>query len=189
MIVSGIAANDLARDLLQNNSKIQESDFKELLDKITGGEIAEEIRKNYNVTLDIGNTGNYQQLLKHYDMQCKNYVGISRETLARMEENPALKEKVLNAIEEFCSPKEQAKMQALQPPVKSAGMIICPDGSAFYWLEGYSCDSDEINNKKRIITGQSTDQLYCQYEKMDDFLTKKDLQAVMGILASEYRKK
>lgn len=40
----------------------------------------------------------------------------------------------LHAMEEFCSPEEQAKVNALYPPVKSAGMIVYPDGEILYRL-------------------------------------------------------
>ena len=85
---------------------MENSDFEKLLNKITGGEIAQEIRDNYNVTLNVGAIGNVNDLLNTYDFKCKNYVGISQETLSKMEQDPALKKKIMSAIEEFCSPEE-----------------------------------------------------------------------------------
>ena len=42
---------------------MENSDFEKLLNKITGGEIAQEIRDNYNVTLNVGAIGNVNDLL------------------------------------------------------------------------------------------------------------------------------
>jgi hypothetical protein len=60
---------------------MENSDFEKLLNKITGGEIAQEIRDNYNVTLNVGAIGNVNDLLNTYDFKCKNYVGISQEII------------------------------------------------------------------------------------------------------------
>ena len=107
---------------------VQSNEFKKLLDKITGGDMAQKIRDTYDVTLNVGSIGNVTGFLNTHDIRCKNYVAISGETLSKMEENPALEKKVMRAIEEFCSPEAQAEINALAPPVKSAGMIVYPDG-------------------------------------------------------------
>ena len=112
------------------------NDFREVFEKITGGELAREIGNSYNVTLNVGSIVSCQQLLDEYDMRGTNHVIISPETLSKMESDPALKKSVLSKIEEFCSSESQKEIQALSPPVKSAGMIIYPDGSTLYWLEG-----------------------------------------------------
>lgn len=135
-----------------------ESGFKELLMKITGGNMAEEIRKNYNVTLDVRLSEDYQELVDSGVAGCTNYVRISPKTLSEMEKNPALKRKVEKAIKEFCSSKEQAGIKALRPPVESAGMLIKPDGSTFYWLKGYSNEKSKnredrkTNIEKRFLS-------------------------------------
>ena len=102
---------------------VQSNEFKELFDKITGGDLAQEIRETYDVTLNVGSIGNVTDFLNTHDMRCKNFVAISADTLSKMEENPALKKKVMSAIREFGSPEGQAEINALAPPVKSAGMI------------------------------------------------------------------
>ncbi len=128
--------------------KTPDGTFQELLVEITGGRMAEEIRENYHVTLDVGNIGNYQELINSGAVRCTNYVRISPRTLMKMEKNPALKQKVLSAIEEFCSQESQAEIRALQPPVKSAGMLIYPDGSTLYWLEGYPNEAEGRKGEK-----------------------------------------
>lgn len=92
----------------------------------------------------MGSIVSCQQLLDEYDMRGTNHVIISRNII-KMESDPALKKSVLSKIEEFCSSESQKEIQALSPPVKSAGMIIYPDGSTLYWLEGYP---NEIGNEK-----------------------------------------
>jgi hypothetical protein len=82
-----------------------------------------------------------------------------------MEKNPALKHKILNCIEEFCSPQEQAKVKALQPPVKSSGMILYPDGSALYWLESYPNDLGKEHNKKMIVTESTIQNVLITYDE------------------------
>lgn len=81
--------------------------FQNLFDALSGGKMAEEIRGNYNVTLDVASIGNCYDLINNYDIRCTNYVRISPQTLQDMEKNPALKNKVLNAIKEFCSKESQ----------------------------------------------------------------------------------
>jgi len=103
--------------------KNAESNFRQLFEKTTGGELAREIRDNYDVTLNVGNVVNCDQFLETNDLRGTNHVIISSAALSKMENNSVLKEKVLNDIEEFCSPENQAAIRALQPPVKSAGMI------------------------------------------------------------------
>lgn len=82
-------------------------DFQNLFDALSRGKMAEEIRGNYNVTLDVGSIGNCYDLINNYDIRCTNYVRISPQTVQDMEKNPALKNKVLNAIKEFCSKESQ----------------------------------------------------------------------------------
>lgn len=141
----------------------QNSEFRQLVDKLTGGKMAQEIRENYDVTLDIGGVGDVGTLLNRYDIRCKNYVCISQQTLHRMENDSALKNKVLHIIEEFCSPEEQAKVNALYPPVKSAGMIVYPDGEIMYWLEGYPNEYEAENNKKKVAYDESILMVQTEY--------------------------
>lgn len=147
--------------------KNTESDFKELFEKITGGKLAREIRENYNVTLNVGNVINCDEFLNTNDLRGTNHVIISPAALSKMENNPVLKEKVLNDIEEFCSPENQAEIKALQPPVKSAGMIVYPDGRTLYWIEGYP---NEIGSEKnKIITNEkSINELLQMYGNADN---------------------
>lgn len=168
---------------------IKGEEFKNLFDKLTGGRMAEEIRENYNVTLDVGSVGSCYDLINSYDIRCTNYVRISSQTLSNMEKNPALKNKVLNAIKEFCSKEEQMEIRALQPPVKSAGMIIYPDGRALYWLEGYP---NELENKKdkKIITGeQPQKELLQKYRDMNYDTTENGQQNVLSVMATGYKKR
>ena len=128
--------------------KNAESNFRQLFEKITGGKLAREIRDNYDVTLNVGNVVNCDQFLETNDLRGTNHVIISPAALSKMENNPVLKEKVLNDIEEFCSPENQAAIRALQPPVKSAGMIVYPDGRTLYWIEGYPNEIGSEKSKK-----------------------------------------
>lgn len=162
-------------------------EFQELFDKITGGELAEEIREKYQVTLEIGSLKSYRQILDTCDIRCTNYVRISQETLARMEKNPALKEKVLNEIAEFCSSKQQAEIKGLQPPVKSAGMMIYPDGSMFYWIEGYPNEFGSEKDKRRVVDGQSLGELCQKYMDLADKSEENNLEIAMEIMAAGCR--
>lgn len=167
---------------------VQNNEFKELFDKITGGDLAQEIRDTYDVTLNVGSIGNVTDFLNTHDIRCKNFVAISTDTLSKMEENPALKKKVMSAIEEFCSPKAQAEINALAPPVKSAGMIIYPDGSTLYWLEGYS---NEIGNEKdkKIVNEKSISESFQKYSDTDYQVTDNNLESIMQIMETEYKRK
>ena len=166
--------------------KNAENDFKELLKKITGGELAREIRDNYDVTLNVGNVVDCDQFLETNDLRGTNHVIISPAALSNMEKNPVLKEKVLNDIEEFCSPENQAEIRALQPPVKSAGMIVYPDGRALYWIEGYP---NEIGSEKakKIVKENSRNELLQMYGNVDNQMTENNL-AFMQIMASGYKR-
>lgn len=162
-------------------------EYQELFKKISGGELAEKIRETYQVTLEIGSLGSYQQILDSCDIRCTNYVRISPETLAGMEKNPALKKKVLNEIAEFCSSKEQAEIKGLQPPVKSAGMLVYPDGSTLYWLEGYPNEPEDGEEKKRIVTGQCVNELCQSYRDLDEESEENNLKIAMQIMAAGRR--
>ncbi len=157
--------------------------------KMTGETVAREIKNTYDVTLNIGNIRTVNDLISTYDIQCKNYVGISQETLAKMEENPILKKKVMYAIEEFCSSKEQAKINALQPPVKSAGMIIYPDGDTLYWLEGYPNDFGNTKDKKVIVSGVDINNTQKLYESTSISGADNDMESAMQILGTAYMRK
>ncbi len=152
MEIQSINSNININNTQSKAGSVQSNEFKELFDKITGGDLAQEIRDTYDVTLNVGSIGNVTDFLNTHDIRCKNYVAISADTLSKMEENPALKKKVMSAIEEFCSPKAQAEINALAPPVKSAGMIVYPDGDTLYWLEGYPNDFGDMKEKKVIIS-------------------------------------
>ena len=59
--------------------------FREVFEKITGGELAKEIGNSYNVTLNVGSIVSCQQLLDEYDMRGTNHVIISPETFSKLE--------------------------------------------------------------------------------------------------------
>ena len=179
-----------------NNTMIQgnvttvkntESAFKELFEKITGGELAREICDKYNVTLNIGNVVDCDQFLETNDLRGTNHVIISPAALSKMENNPVLKEKVLNDIEEFCSPENQAEIKALQPPVKSAGMIVYPDGRTLYWIEGYPNEIGSEKSKK-MVNANSISELLQVYSNADNQMTENDLAAFMQIMATGYKR-
>ena len=170
--------------LLSNN--VSKGDFKQLFDRITGGTVAQEIKAAYDVTLNVGTITNVDDLLSDNDIRCKNMVCISPGTLEKMEQNPALKKKILSAIEEFCSPEEQAKVNALQPPVKSAGMLVYPDGDVLYWLEGYSNNFDEDKGKQRIVTESGIDIATDTYGQLEHEETESNSEQAMTVLASSF---
>ena len=170
--------------LLSNN--VSKGDFKQLFDRITGGTIAQEIKAAYDVTLNVGTNTNVDALLSDNDIRCKNMVCISPGTLEKMENDPALKKKVLSAIEEFCSPEEQVKVNALQPPVKSAGMIVYPNGDVLYWLEGYPNNFDEDKSKKNVITESGIDTARDTYEQLGLGKTESNSEQAMTVLASSF---
>ena len=105
-----------------------------------------------------------------------------------MESDPALRKSVLSKIEEFCSSESQKEIQALSPPVKSAGMIIYPDGSTLYWLEGYP---NEIGNEKdkKIVNEKSISESFQKYSDTDYQVTENNLESIMQIMAAEYERK
>ena len=169
---------------------VQSNEFKELFDKITGGDLAQEIRDTYDVTLNVGSIGNVTDFLNTHDIRCKNYVAISADTLSKMEENPVLKKKVMSAIEEFCSPEAQAEINALAPPVKSAGMIVYPDGDTLYWLEGYPNDLGDVKDKKVVVSeADITDaqRVYCS--AIDGNVMENNMETAMQILGTAYMRK
>ena len=168
----------------QAPDSVNHTGFKELLDGLTGGNIAREIKEKYDVTLDITGEKSVYSLLDAHDIRCKNYVAISHETLKGMESDPALKKKVINAIEEFSSPEEQKKVDALQPPVKSAGMIIYPNGDALYWLEGYPNDFENNNGKKPIITSREMQNINGKYIEMSGIVEDNTYDLAASVLAS-----
>lgn len=168
---------------------IHNSEFKNLLDKLTGGDIAQEIKDRYDVTLNVSGVGTVNQLLDNYDIRCKNYVGISQGTLAKMETDPALKKKAMGAIEEFCSPEEQAKVNALQPPVKSAGMLIYPNGDTLYWLESYPNEIETEKNKKIVSAGAREDvvEKYNKHEFVQENIISETSLSILATSFTAYK--
>lgn len=161
------------------------------IDSPAGGIVAMTMAKRVqeaNATLNVGSIVSCQQLLDEYDMRGTNHVIISPETLSKMESDPALKKSVLSKIEEFCSSESQKEIQALSPPVKSAGMIIYPDGSTLYWLEGYP---NEIGNEKdkKIVNEMSISESFQKYSDTNYQATENNLESIMQIMATEYKRK
>ena len=170
--------------LLSNT--VSKGDFKQLFDELTGGKTAQEIKATYDVVLDVGVVANVDAFLSDNDIRCKNMVCISPGTLEKMEQDPALKKKILSAIEEFCSPEERAKVNALQPPVKSAGMIVYPDGDVLYWLEGYPNNINEDKSRQRIITESGIDDATDSYRQLGFEKTESNSEQAMSVLASSF---
>ena len=107
-----------------------------------------------------------------------------------MEENPVLAKKVMSAIEEFCSPEAQAEINALSPPVKSAGMIVYPDGNTLYWLEGYPNDLDDMKEKKAIVSEADIADAQTIYSSMvDGNIMGNSIETAMQILGTTYRRR
>ncbi len=190
MEIQGINSSININHTQSQMGSVQSNEFKELLDKITGGDMAQKIRDTYDVTLNVGSIGNVTGFLNTYDIRCKNYVAISGETLSKMEENPVLEKKIMRAIEEFCSPAAQAEINALAPPVKSAGMIVYPDGDTLYWLEGYPNDWGNMKEKKVIVSDADIVDAQKIYSSMvDDSIMGNGIETAMQILGTVYRRK
>lgn len=183
-----VLQNDVIRNTAIQSSNINE-DFKHLLNNLIGGKMAEEIRRKYNVTLGIDNVKNYQQLLNTYDFRCTNYVQILPETLERMETDEKLKRKVLSQIDEFCSAEGQAEIKSLSPPVKSAGMIVYPDGDCLYWLEGYLNEVDRARSKGKVVTNNFVEPLIEKYAIQNLEETEVDYISNIRMTVLEYRKR
>lgn len=183
-----VLQNDIIRNTATQSCNVNE-DFKHLLNKLTGGEIAEEIRQKYNVTLGIDNVKNYQQLLNTYDFRCTNYVQISPGTLERMETDENLKRKVLSKIDEFCSAEWQAEIKSLSPPVKSAGMIVYPDGDCLYWLEGYPNEVDGARSKGKVVTNNFVEPLIEKYAIQNLEGTEVNYISNIAMTVQDHRKK
>ena len=190
MEIQSINSNININNTQAKAGSVQSNEFKELFDKITGGDLAQEIRDTYDVTLNVGSIGNVTDFLNTHDIRCKNYVSISADTLSKMEENPALKKKVMSAIEEFSSPEGQAEINALAPPVKSAGMIVYPDGDTLYWLEGYPNDFGDMIEKKVIaseVDMANAQRIYSS--SIDGNVMENDIETAMQILGTTYMQK
>ena len=190
MEIQSINSNININNTQAKAGSVQSNEFKELFDKITGGDLAQEIRDTYDVTLNVGSIGNVTDFLNTHDIRCKNFVAISADTLSKMEENPVLKKKVMSAIEEFCSPKAQAEINALAPPVKSAGMIVYPDGDTLYWLEGYPNDFGDMIEKKVIaseVDMANAQRIYSS--SIDGNVMENDIETAMQILGTTYMQK
>lgn len=190
MEIQSINSNININNTQSKAGSVQSNEFKELFDKITGGDMAQEIRDTYDVTLNVGSIGNVTDFLNTHDIRCKNFVAISADTLSKMEENPALKKKVMSDIREFCSPKTQAEINALAPPVKSAGMIVYPDGDTLYWLEGYPNDFGDMKEKKVIaseVDMANAQRIYSS--SIDGNVMENDIETAMQILGTTYMRK
>lgn len=190
MDIQNVSLNTNINNSQSKVSSVQNDDFRQLLHKITGGSLIQEIRDTYDVTLNVGSIGTVDNLLNTYDIRCTNYVLISPETLSKMEENPVLKKKVMSAIDEFCSPEGQAEIKALAPPVKSAGMIVYPDGDTLYWLEGYPNDFGSTKEKKVIISEDGiadTNSIYGSAIGVD--IKENSMETAMQILGTACKKK
>ena len=190
MDIQNVSLNTNINNLQSKISSVQNDDFKQLFHKITGGSLTQEIKNTYDVTLNVGNIGTVNDLLNTYDIRCTNYVLISQETLSKMEENPALKKKIMSAIDEFCSPEGQAEISALAPPVKSAGMIVYPDGDTLYWLEGYPNDFEDIKEKKVIVSDGDIADAHSIYGSTIGINAKENsMEIAMQILGTACKKK
>lgn len=188
MNVTGIQNNSL---LYNSNTKIKRDetvDFQTVLDITTGKNLASAIEENYKVTLETGCGYNVSDIINNNNFSSKNIVCISQETLLKMEKNPSLKNKILNAIECFGSPEGQAKIDALQPPVKSAGMIVYPDGNVLYWLEGYSYSIEDDEKKQRVVTESDNDNLINQYAQGDSEETENYYKQTMSVITTSFIK-
>lgn len=189
MDIQNIGFKTTVENITYKTKPIHNSEFKNLLDKLTGGDIAQEIKDRYDVTLNVSGVGTVNQLLDNYDIRCKNYVGISQGTLAKMETDPALKKKAMGAIEEFCSPEEQAKVNALQPPVKSAGMLIYPNGDTLYWLESYPNEIETEKNKKIVSAGAREDvvEKYNKHEFVQENIISETSLSILATSFTAYK--
>lgn len=176
-------------DYIEHQNISDNTVFGRMFDNITVDNLEKEIQEKYHVTLKTEEIKDVNTLLAVYDFRCTNYVGISKGTLNAMAENPALKKKVFAAIEEFCSPEEQKKIELLQPPVKSAGMIVYPNGNVIYWLEGYPNDDTDDNTKeKRMLIEDDYNKMLDHYDINGSQSENKDLNnEIMGILASSFK--
>ena len=67
-------------------------------------------------------------------------------------------------------------------------MIIYPDGSTLYWLEGYPND---IGNEKdqKIVNEKSISESFQKYSETDYQVTENNLESIMQIMAAEYERK
>lgn len=74
-----------------------------------------------------------------------NNVIIGGNTLEKMNNNSAFREKIMSIIDDWCSDSAQRERQSLAPPVKSGGIIIYPDGSYLCWLESIYSDRENEN--------------------------------------------
>ena len=67
-------------------------------------------------------------------------------------------------------------------------MIIYPDGSTLYWLEGYP---NEIGNEKdkKIVNEMSISESFQKYSDTNNQATENNLESIMQIMATEYKRK
>ena len=147
----------------KNSSEHKINCFNKFLE-LTAKRTAENgINENFDIELVTDKIVDTESMIKGLNTNSKSVVLIWGDTLTRMDKDPSLKAKIIAKIEEFTSIEEQSKVDALQPPVKSAGMIIYPNGDALYWLEAYSDENNMNDDKKEISTNNSVNQLLTQY--------------------------
>lgn len=148
----------------------------------TEGDILSEIYSRYNVILDIRNIGNCRQFLDTFDMHCTNYVAIWSGALEKMKRDEVFRRKIFRRIEEFCSVKQQEKIRKLQPPVKSAGMIVYPDGRCMYWLEGYPENFGDRKERVIITEEQPIPDWILEEHPWNGEIIENNFEAIMQIM-------
>ena len=141
MEIQSINSNININNTQAKAGSVQSNEFKELFDKITGGDMAQEIRDTYDVTLNVGSIGNVTDFLNTHD-------------------------------------------------IKSAGMIVYPDGDTLYWLEGYPNDFGDMKEKKVIaseVDMANAQRIYSS--SIDGNVMENDIETAMQILGTTYMRK
>lgn len=116
---------DLINDEVRKNTSIEE--------------FLKNVETNYNAKITVSS-----DLFFANQITGLNNVIIGGDTLNKMKNDSVFCEKILKVIDEVCSYSAQQEVRSLTPPVKSAGVIIYPDGSYLCWLESIYSDGEEV---------------------------------------------
>ncbi|MCP4178336.1 MAG: hypothetical protein GY756_11260 [bacterium] len=160
------------------------NNFSNIFDKSISEEMAKEITNKYNVHLH-----NFTSDYLSVDNREIDNVLISGSTLKKMSTDIGLRNKVLKHIEVVSSKEWKAEVRSLIPPVKKSGVIIYEDGSALYWSEAESNNTDNNTENTGKEKGQQPYSLFQNFSITTDNKNSIVTDSVPELLFKKYLKK
>lgn len=138
----------------ESQIKKNEVEFGEILNT--------EIKKDtFSSMEEILETNHNAKIIDYYSSESLNCIDglnnviICQDTLRHMENDVTFKNRILKIIDDCCSPSAIEEVRSLSPPVKSAGVIIYPDGNYLCWIESiYSNRSNESFDHNKDSIGE-----------------------------------